>query len=66
VASASLLTERLRGSPLSAAATISERDVLTALAAVIPPPRRRCATLPLEALRTALAALRGPVEEPRE
>ena len=57
VASASLLTERLRGLSLVAAAGISEADVLSSLGAEIPVARTRCATLPLEALREALAGV---------
>ena len=57
VASASLLTERVRGQSVSTAAALEDADVLSALASDIPAARRRCATLPLEALRRALAAL---------
>jgi nitrogen fixation NifU-like protein len=62
VASASLLTERLQGLSLVAADGIGEADVLSALEAEIPVARKRCATLPLEALRDALASVeRGEV-----
>ena len=57
VASASLLTERLHGLSLVEAAGIGEMEVLSALGAEIPVARKRCATLPLEALRAALASL---------
>lgn len=57
VASASLLTERVRGLSLVAARDISEADVLSALEAEIPVARTRCATLPLEALRDVLASV---------
>ena len=57
VASASLLTERLQGLSLVVAEGISEADVLSALDAEIPVARKRCATLPLEALRDLLASV---------
>jgi len=57
VASASLFTERLHGLSLVKAASIGETDMLSALGAEIPVARKRCATLPLEALRGALATL---------
>jgi len=55
-ASASLLTERVRGATPDVAAGISEVSVLEALGAGIPAPRRACALLPLRVLRQALAA----------
>lgn len=58
IASASLLTERLRGLSCEAAARIADAEIFDALDGTIPAARRRCATLPLEALRTALANLR--------
>ena len=58
VASASLLTERVRGLSRDVAAAIGEDEILAALDADIPTARKRCATLPLEALRGALATLR--------
>jgi nitrogen fixation NifU-like protein len=57
VASASLLTEQLRGMRLDALAALDEEGVVRALDAEIPAARRRCATLPLEAARRAVAAL---------
>lgn len=59
VASASLLTERLHGQPVGVGASLTEEEVLLALGAEIPAARRRCATLPLEALRRAIASLDG-------
>lgn len=53
-ASASLLTELLRGRPLEP--LIEEQQLLDALQAEIKPARRKCALLALEALRTALRA----------
>jgi len=54
VASASLLTERVRGFSRDVAAALSDEDVLGLIGEPVPPARRRCATLPLEALRRAL------------
>lgn len=56
-ASASLLTERLRGLALAEAAAIDDADVLAALECDVPPGRRLCATLPLVAARRAMATL---------
>jgi nitrogen fixation NifU-like protein len=53
VAAASILTERIRGLSLTAAATFSEQALLDALEAEIRPGRIRCALLPLEVLRKA-------------
>jgi nitrogen fixation NifU-like protein len=55
VASASLLMERIEGHELSAARDVTPDDVLAMLHAEIAPARLRCATLPLEVLRAALA-----------
>jgi nitrogen fixation NifU-like protein len=57
VASASLLTERLRGLSLAEAALLKDADAVAALDAEIPAARQRCATLPLEAARRAVAAI---------
>src|SRR5213080_3426871 len=56
VASASLLTDRLRGMTGADVARLSESDVLAELGAEIAPGRRRCATLPLEAAQRAVAS----------
>ena len=55
-ASASLLTERLRGAPLDTVETIDDDAVVAALGAGVPAGRRGCATLALRVLRRALAA----------
>jgi len=55
VASASLLTERIRGWSRDSAASLSDEEVLALIGEPVPPARRRCATLPLETLRRALA-----------
>jgi nitrogen fixation NifU-like protein len=65
VASASLLTERLRGLSRDGAAQLSDDDVLATLGSGVPAARRRCATLPLEALRRAVASVEQPTEAQR-
>ena len=57
VASASLLTDRLRGMTRAEVARLSESDVLAELGVEISPGRRRCATLPLEAAQRAVASI---------
>ncbi len=54
-ASASLLTERVRGSSLRDAAGITDQDVLAALEAELPAARLLCAILPVRTLREAIA-----------
>jgi molybdenum cofactor cytidylyltransferase len=54
VASASLLSSRVRGMSVREVMTISEDTMIDALEGAVPPARRRCATLPLETLRQAL------------
>ena len=63
VASASLLTERIRGLLHADAATLTDDDVVALLGSGVPAARRRCATLPLDALRRALASI---VKEARQ
>jgi nitrogen fixation NifU-like protein len=53
-ASASLLTERLRGQYVADVLRVEEDDVVAALGAGVPVARRACATLPLRVLRQAL------------
>ena len=55
VASASLLSERVRGMTVADVMTIVDESVLDALEGAVPPARRRCATLPLDTLRHALS-----------
>jgi len=55
VASASLLSERVRGMPVLEIMTIADDSALHALEGPVPPARRRCATLPLDTLRHALS-----------
>jgi nitrogen fixation NifU-like protein len=59
IASASLLTERLRGLSLGEATQLSREEVLGALQTELRPARVACALLPLEALRGALARAPG-------
>jgi nitrogen fixation protein NifU and related proteins len=56
VAAASLLTDALRGMSHTAAARLDDDQMLALIGGGVPPARRRCATLPLEALRKAMAA----------
>jgi nitrogen fixation protein NifU and related proteins len=55
VAAASLLTEHLQQLSASDAMRVSDEDMLMMIGATVPAGRKRCATLPLEALRRALA-----------
>ena len=54
VASASLLSDRVRGMSVREIMTLPDESVIEALQGAVPPARRRCATLPLETLRQAL------------
>lgn len=53
-ASASLLTDRVRGSAVADALRMDEDSVVAALGAGVPSARRGCAILPLRVLRQAL------------
>jgi molybdenum cofactor cytidylyltransferase len=59
VASASLLTERVRGLGVGDVMSIADDSTLLALQGAVPPARRRCATLPLETLRQSLTPFVG-------
>jgi molybdenum cofactor cytidylyltransferase len=59
IASASLLTERVRGLATDAASAIAASEIAAALAVDVPPARERCVRLPLEAMRDALARATG-------
>lgn len=54
-ASASLLTDRVRGRRLAELDMLRDDDVIAALGAGVPAARHGCATLPLRTLRLALA-----------
>lgn len=56
-ASASLLTERVKGRPIEVVDRLEDDDVVRALESEIPTGRQACATLPLRALREAIAGL---------
>jgi nitrogen fixation NifU-like protein len=53
-ASASMLTDRIKGRPLSEVSTLGGQDVLDDLGIEISPARLKCALLSLETLRLAL------------
>jgi nitrogen fixation NifU-like protein len=57
VASASLLTERVRGMRLDAVPGVDERWLFASLEGEPPAARRKCATLPLDTLRRAASSL---------
>jgi nitrogen fixation NifU-like protein len=66
-ASASMLTDEIKGKRLSDIAALDREDVLDALGIEISPARLKCALLSLETLRGALTgrtASRAPVEGP--
>jgi nitrogen fixation NifU-like protein len=54
-ASASLLTDRIRGQQLAEVERLRDDDVIAALGDGVPAARHACATLPLRILRGALA-----------
>jgi nitrogen fixation NifU-like protein len=54
-ASASLLTDRIKGKPLAEVASISNADVIDELGIEISPARLKCALLSLDTLQKALA-----------
>jgi nitrogen fixation protein NifU and related proteins len=57
-ASASLLTDEIKGKPISSAAGMSSSDVLDLLGIEISPARMKCALLSLETLQGALGPSR--------
>lgn len=62
IAAASLLTEHVRGMSSPDVARLGDDDALALLEETVPAARKRCATLPLEALHRALASI-GSVEQ---
>lgn len=58
-AAASLLTELIAGSDLTAVAAVSNDQLISALESDIKPERIQCALLPLDALRAGLNTLKG-------
>ncbi len=65
-ASASLLTDEIKGKPLAAARAMSSQDVLDLLGIEISPARMKCAMLSLETLQGALASVNGSKPMPAE
>lgn len=59
MASASLLTERIKNGNISIHEIVSEASVLDALGVELSPIRRTCALLPLQALQKAIVNLRN-------
>jgi nitrogen fixation NifU-like protein len=59
IASASLLTEHIRGMRIGEAGSVDISWLHQSLEGEPPPGRRRCAQLPLETLHRAVAALSG-------
>lgn len=57
VASASLLTERVHGMPIAAAARVDAQWLFISLDGEPPATRRKCATLALDTLHRAIASL---------
>ena len=65
-ASASMLTDEIKGKPLSEIAQLGKDDVLENLGIEISPARMKCAMLSLETLREAVkdrVAWQGPTDE---
>ena len=65
-ASASMLTDEIKGKPLSEIAKLGREDVLHNLGIEISPARMKCAMLSLETLREAVkdrVAWQGPTDE---
>ena len=54
MASASMLTDRIKGRPLAEVLAISERDILEMLGIDVGPMRMKCAMLSLRTLKSAL------------
>jgi nitrogen fixation NifU-like protein len=57
IASASILTERVRGMRVADAAAVDRAWLYASLEGTPPPARARCAILPLDTLQRAVAAL---------
>jgi nitrogen fixation NifU-like protein len=59
-ASASMLTDDIRGKPITEIARLGNQDVLDALGIEISPARLKCALLSVDTLRRALAGMGTP------
>lgn len=57
-ASASMLTEKVKGMKLSAVMKLTTQDILTMLGTELTPSRTKCAMLPLEVLTKAVVSLK--------
>jgi len=57
-ASASMLTEKVKGMNTSDIRTLTLRDIETLLGTILTPSRVKCAVLPLEAIHKALGSVR--------
>lgn len=57
-ASASMLTDKVIGMPLSGILSMNGKDVLQMLGTELTPSRTKCATLPLEVLHKTILALK--------
>jgi nitrogen fixation NifU-like protein len=63
-ASASLLTDEIKGKPVVSASSLTSKDVLDLLGIDISPARLKCALLSLETLQHALADAAAPTATP--
>ncbi len=59
MASASMLTERVKGMKLDAVMKLETKDILGMLGTTLTPSRVKCATLPLEVLQKAVVFLQN-------
>ncbi len=57
MASASMLTERVKGMKLTGVMKLETNDILAMLGTTLTPSRTKCATLPLEVLQRAVVSL---------
>jgi nitrogen fixation NifU-like protein len=65
-ASASMLTDDIRGKPITELARLGNQDVLDALGIEISPARLKCALLSVDTLRRALAGMEAPTPNCRQ
>jgi nitrogen fixation NifU-like protein len=65
-ASASMLTDDIRGKPITEIARLGNQDVLDALGIEISPARLKCALLSVDTLRRALAGMEAPTPNCRQ
>ena len=65
-ASASMLTDEIRGRPVAEVAVLQGRDVLELLGIEISPARLKCALLSIDTLKKALTEGRDPAPAPGE